>query len=425
MLVVPLWIFDWGPSNASLPIRDQAIPIDITNNKRKVPMLPPLPTPAVTSIKNITIGTGDTLLYILDQSGLTQATAHKAILVLSKIYNPRHLKVGETVELVYEHTTNTTSGQRHQTLKQITIRPDLEKEFILYQVRPGEFISKYIKKKLKSKLMNVSGRIENSLYLTAVQRGLPIPILMDLVRIYSWDIDFQRSIRKGDRFDVLYEHQTTEAGQIVRYGKILYANIHLGNDPKPLYYYKNSKGRANYYDAKGHSAKKALMRTPINGARLSSGFGSRRHPILGYNKMHRGVDFAAPIGTPIFAAGSGVVVYRSKNKAYGNYIRIRHNSMYSTAYGHLSRFKNSVTRGSRVRQGQVIGYVGSTGRSTGPHLHYEILIRGRQTNPMRVKMLPGKQLKGAELIKFKNLRYQVDQKISTLFNTNKINTATR
>ena len=151
------------------------------------------------------------------------------------------------------------------------------------------------------------------------------------------------------------------------------------------------------------------MRTPINGARLSSGFGTRRHPILGYNKMHRGVDFAAPRGTPIFAAGSGIIVFRSRNGSYGNYIRIRHNSEYSTAYGHLSKFKRSLTKGSRVRQGQIIGFVGTTGRSTGAHLHYEILRRGRQTNPMRVKMPSGKHLTGRDLKKFRKIKETADK----------------
>jgi murein DD-endopeptidase MepM/ murein hydrolase activator NlpD len=263
-------------------------------------------------------------------------------------------------------------------LKQLTLRPNVENEYLLYQIASGEFIAKLNIKKLKSNLSRVSGRIINSLYLSAVQHGLPTPIIMQLIRMYSWDVDFQRSIRKGDRFEVLYERKTTDAGEVVRYGNIVFAKLSLGTDVKPLYYYKNRRGEGNYFDIQGHSAKKALMRTPINGARLTSGFGSRRHPILGYNKMHRGVDFSAPKGTPIYAAGSGTVVYRAKNKAYGNYIRIRHNSLYSTAYGHLSRFNKSITKGSRVRQGQIIGYVGSTGRSTGPHLHYEILVRGRQ-----------------------------------------------
>jgi murein DD-endopeptidase MepM/ murein hydrolase activator NlpD len=227
---------------------------------------------------------------------------------------------------------------------------------------------------------------------------------MELIRIYSWDIDFQRSIRSGDKFEVLFERIETNSGKLARYGNILYANLKLGKLSNPLYLFKKNNKIYNHFDEKGHSAKKALMRTPINGARLSSGYGTRRHPILGYNKMHRGVDFAAPIGTPILAAGSGTIVFRSRNGAYGNYIRIRHNSLYSTAYAHLSKFNRSLTKGSRVRQGQVIGYVGTTGRSTGAHLHYEILKRGRQTNPRRVKMPSGTRLGGADLHLFKKTK---------------------
>jgi murein DD-endopeptidase MepM/ murein hydrolase activator NlpD len=237
---------------------------------------------------------------------------------------------------------------------------------------------------------------------------------MDMIRIYSWDIDFQRSIRSGDRFELLYEAKVTNTGTLVRYGNILYASLKLGSLSYPLYRFKIKNGSTDFFDSNGHSAQKALMRTPINGARLSSRYGTRRHPILGFNKMHRGVDFAAPRGTPIFAAGSGTIVYRSRNGAYGNYIRIRHYSQYSTAYAHLSKFNSNVTKGSRVRQGQIIGYVGTTGRSTGAHLHYEILRRGRQTNPMRVKMPSGTRLKGPDQIKFKISKAKILQKLKDL-----------
>ena len=195
---------------------------------------------------------------------------------------------------------------------------------------------------------------------------------------------------------------------IFKSGDILYANLKLGKLPNELYFFKAQNKPPNHFNPKGHSAQKALMRTPINGARLSSGYGTRRHPILGYNKMHRGVDFAAPTGTPVFAAGSGTIVYRSRNGAYGNYLRIRHNSQYSTAYAHLSKFSRSLTKGSRVRQGQVIGFVGTTGRSTGAHLHYEILLRGRQTNPMRVKMPSGIRLNGTDLIQFNRTKDRIN-----------------
>ena len=237
---------------------------------------------------------------------------------------------------------------------------------------------------------------------------------MEMIRIYSWDIDFQRSIRSGDQFEIMYEGNVTPSGGLTRYGNLLFANLKLGKSNYPLYLFKANDGSTDYFDQNGHSAQKSLMRTPINGARLSSGFGNRRHPILGFNKMHRGVDFAAPSGTPILAAGSGTIVFRSRNGSYGNYIRIRHNSKYSTAYAHLRNFNSNFKKGSRVRQGDVIGYVGTTGRSTGAHLHYEILRRGRQTNPMKVKMPSGKLLTGAELLKFNTTKAQILKALNKL-----------
>jgi len=420
IVVLPLWIFEWGPSDAALPDNNAtngltqaaldlraSAPIDTLD-------LAPLPQPVVQKIK---VGKGDTLMNIFVKAGLARGTAHKAIQALSKIYNPKRIRPGQDIEFVFEpaavlepEDADAAKGE----LKQITVRPDLLREYTVYQLDDDKFTAKYIKQAIETKLARASGKINSNLYLSAVNAGVPVPVLMELIRIYSWDVDFQRSIRAGDQFEVMYERKITEKGEFARYGNILYANLKLGKNDNPLYHFKGKKGFSDYFDHKGRSARKALMRTPINGARLSSGYGRRRHPVLGYNKMHRGVDFAAPRGTPIFAAGSGTVVYRARNGGYGNYIRIRHNSEYSTAYGHMKSFRRSVRRGSRVRQGQIIGYVGSTGRSTGPHLHYEILRRGRQTNPMRVKMPSGKHLKGKELAKFMNVKAATEIKLADL-----------
>ena len=267
---------------------------------------------------------------------------------------------------------------------------------------------------VERRLVRSEGKITSSLYLSAVKAGVSASILMEMIRLYSWDVDFQRSIRPGDGFEVMFEKLYTEDGEFARYGNVLYGKLALSGTNLPLYRFTTKAGLTDYFDAKGKSARKALMRTPINGARLSSGFERRRHPILGYTKMHRGLDFAAPRGTPIYAAGNGTVVYRSRNGAYGNYIRIRHNSEYSTAYGHMSRFSRKIRRGRRVKQGQIIGYVGTTGRSTGPHLHYEVLSRGRQLNPFRLKLPSGKSLKGPELVRFKAERQRTLEKYTSL-----------
>ena len=212
-------------------------------------------------------------------------------------------------------------------------------------------------------------------------------------------------------FDILLEKLHQKNGGFARWGEILYAKLTLSGKPLRLYRYKSKRHGVEYFDERGRSAQKALMKTPINGARLSSGYGRRRHPILGYTKIHRGVDFAAPRGTPIYAAGNGVISYAGRKGAYGNFITIRHNGHYSTAYAHLRNFKRGVRRGRRVTQGQIIGYVGSTGRSTGPHLHYEIHVNGRKTNPLRLKLPSGRNLKGAELRHFAQIFNDIDSRL--------------
>jgi len=413
--IFPLWVLEWGPLNVGLPTEDIIKPIDSSNQKLNVDvgplniLIPSLPVPIV---EKFIIGKGDTMIGLFLRGGLAPKLAHRAIRSLRQIYDPKAILPGQELEFSYS-TTSSAGGKFVQTkrgqLKTITYRPDLFQEYVINLNDENNFSAKLYKQAIKTILKSVAGTIKFSLYVSAIRSGLPLPILMELIRIYSWDVDFQRSIREGDKFELLYESKVTTTGQLARYGDIIYAKLKLGKNQYPLYRFRNKNGVYHYFDHKGHSARKALMRTPINGARLSSGFGTRRHPILGYNKMHRGVDFAAPRGTPIFAAGSGIIVFRSRNGSYGNYIRIRHNSEYSTAYGHLSKFKRSLTKGSRVRQGQIIGFVGTTGRSTGAHLHYEILRRGRQTNPMRVKMPSGKHLTGRDLKKFRKIKETADK----------------
>jgi murein DD-endopeptidase MepM/ murein hydrolase activator NlpD len=242
--------------------------------------------------------------------------------------------------------------------------------------------------------------VDTSLYQTARRHAVPDEALVNLANIFSWDIDFQRDVHPGDSFELVYERVESPDGE-VRGGEVLFASLDLRGRRLQAYRFEHADGSHGYYDADGRSLRKWLMRTPIDGARLSSGFGPRRHPILGYNRMHRGVDFAAPTGTPIYAAGDGVLTYAGRKGAYGNYIQIRHNDEFSTAYAHMSRFADGVKKGSRVRQGQVIAYVGSTGRSTGPHLHYEVLQNGNQINPMSIKPQTANRLVGAELERFR------------------------
>jgi murein DD-endopeptidase MepM/ murein hydrolase activator NlpD len=250
------------------------------------------------------------------------------------------------------------------------------------------------------KMARAGGRINSSLYETGISSGIPANLLADVINAYSYDVDFQRDIQPGDAVDVLFERIETKDGTIVGHGNILFAELALSGKTMKVYRYVDKSGNAGYYNEKGESVRKALLRTPINGAKITSGFGMRNHPLLGYSRMHRGVDFGAPTGTPIYAAGDGVVDFLGHKGGYGNYLRIKHNGKYASAYAHISRYAKGIANGRHVKQGQVIAYVGATGMATGPHLHYEILVNNAQVNPSKVKFKTGNVLQGKELASF-------------------------
>ena len=258
------------------------------------------------------------------------------------------------------------------------------------------------KKYLKTKLESHSKEylITNSLYSDGIKNNIPIEILTKLIRLYSFDLDFQRDIRKDTKVSISYDSKNIEDRDQQYFGDINYALIEIEINKLEYFKFKTDEGFIDYFNKKGENVKKSILKTPIDGARLSSTFGIRKHPILGYNKMHRGVDFAASKGTSVFAGGNGTIEFAGKNGGYGNYIRIRHNNEYKTAYAHLLGFKKGISTGIRVNQGNVIGYVGSSGRSTGPHLHYEIIYQNEQINPLTLKLPSGKKLKGKELERF-------------------------
>ena len=257
------------------------------------------------------------------------------------------------------------------------------------------FVFKKLEKNLKKNISYKEGKIINSLYVSAINQDIPPNLIVDFARIYGFQVDFQRDIWKNDIFQVIYEYYVNSENEILETGNILYANLILKGKEYPLYYFR-TKNQKDHYDERGQSIKKTLMKTPINGARLSSSFGKRKHPILGFTKMHTGTDFAAPMGTPIMASGDGVVTKASWCGGGGNCIKIKHNSVYTTIYAHLSKFGRNIKKGTRVKQGQIIGYVGSTGMSTGPHLHYEVVENGRKVNSQKLKLPSGKTLKGKE-----------------------------
>ena len=250
--------------------------------------------------------------------------------------------------------------------------------------------------------------ITKSLYQSALDLKIKPNIIIEFARLYGFQVDFQRDIWKNDSFQIIYEEFLNEQGDIIETGNIIFANLNLKNEDLKLYRYEYEKNNIDYFDENGKSMRKTLMKTPINGARLSSSFGKRKHPILGFTKMHTGTDFAAPTGTPIMASGDGIVTRAQWCGGGGNCVKIKHNSTYQTVYAHMSKFGRGIKRGVRVKQGQIIGYVGSTGLSTGPHLHYEVIENGRKINSQKLKLPSGKVLKGEDRKKFEVTKIKID-----------------
>jgi len=281
-------------------------------------------------------------------------------------------------------------------IKEFTFQiSNTEKIYLTRNIEENRFNQKIISIKLEKKIIYKENIILQSLYKSAVDQNIPANTIIEFARIYGFQVDFQRDIRKRDKFQIMYEVFLNEKKEIIESGEILFANLKLSGQDNTLYYF-NNEGSDGHYDKNGKSVQKALMKTPINGARLSSSFGMRKHPIDGFNKMHRGTDFAAPKGTPIMASGNGIIKKAGWCGGGGNCIRIRHNSTYETIYAHMSKFARGIKTGIRIKQGQTIGYVGSTGKSTGPHLHYEVIINGKKVNSQKLKLPSGKILKGKE-----------------------------
>jgi len=266
---------------------------------------------------------------------------------------------------------------------------------------------------LYKKEVVVRNIIKNNLYSSAMEVGIEPNIIVEFARVFGFEVDFQRDIRKGDWFEILYEKFEDDNNKVRDTGKIIYASMYVNGEEINLYNFKYNN-EEEFYDIKGKSITKSLMKTPINGARLSSSFGMRKHPILGYNKMHRGTDFAAPSGTPIMASGSGIVTRARWCGGGGNCVKIKHNSTYQTIYAHMKAFAKGIKEGRKVKQGQIIGYVGSTGLSTGPHLHYEVIVNGKKVNSQKLKLPSGKTLRGEERKQFEIDRIKIDLKLSEL-----------
>ncbi|MGH1377889.1 MAG: peptidoglycan DD-metalloendopeptidase family protein [Alphaproteobacteria bacterium] len=395
-----------------LPIYDEEASLEggdqDNSSADKVVMGPVKLDDMVASDKIIKINSGDTVGGALQDSGVSGAEAYRAVKAMGKYYDPRSVKPGQAISIRMEPSD---SGMRLST---INMKISATKGIAISRGDDGRFVAVLDEKKVVLQTKAANAEIETSLYGSAARAGIPASIVAEIIKIYSYDVDFQRDIRRGDKVEALYETYETEDGDFARYGNVLYASLMVGGKTIPVYRYKSDDGIVDYYRENGTSLKRILMQTPIDGARMSSGYGMRRHPVLGYNKMHKGVDFAAPRGTPIYAAGNGVVEKAGRHGGYGNYIRIRHKNGLQTAYAHMRKFAKGMSAGKRVSQGQVIGYVGTTGRSTGPHLHFEVLKNGKQVNPKSVKSSGGEKLAGKSLRNFQKEISIIKQKYANL-----------
>ena len=346
------------------------------------------------------VNVGETFNKILEGYSVEKSEIAEIKKKLKKKINLDKLNLNQKLQF----TIDQTNSQIKEFIFQVS---NTEKIYLTREIETGKFDQKIVVTKLNKKVVYDESIILESLFKSAKNQKIPVNIIIEFARIYGFQVDFQRDIRKKDSFQIMYEIFLDDKKNIIETGNILYANLKLSGEDNSLYYF-DSKKNEGHYDKSGKSVQKALMKTPINGARLSSSFGMRKHPIDGFNKMHRGTDFAAPMGTPIMASGNGVIKKAGWCGGGGNCVVIKHNSTYQTVYAHMSKFAKGIRKGTRVKQGQTIGYVGSTGKSTGPHLHYEVIVNGKRINSQTLKLPSGKVLRGAERKVFETKRIKLD-----------------
>jgi len=346
------------------------------------------------------IKSGETFDKILNSYSIDKEQVVAIKENLSKKININKLNTNQRIQITIDQTNN--------KIKEFIFQISNTEKIILSKTNDiSKFNEEVLVLKLNKKIIYKENVILQSLYKAATDQDIPPNTIIEFARIYGFQVDFQRDIRKGDDFQMMYEIFVDKNDKIIQTGEILYANLKLSGQDNSLYYF-DKKDVEGHYNKNGKSVQKALMKTPINGARLSSSFGMRKHPIDGYNKMHRGTDFAAPKGTPIMASGNGIVKKAGWCGGGGNCVKIKHNSTYETVYAHMSKFARGIKKGVRVKQGQTIGYVGSTGKSTGPHLHYEVIVNGKKVNSQKLKLPSGKVLKGKDREYFETAKIKLD-----------------
>jgi murein DD-endopeptidase MepM/ murein hydrolase activator NlpD len=397
--------------------------------------------------RTFTLESRSTLAGLLEDAGVPNADANAAVTALAKVFNIRSTKAGQSFQLTFQLPPeavplppDTTPGVINIPLPNqdaaddadpngivtpatptpvgrllsIAFSPSVEHNITVSRAADGSFGANDVVKQLVQHHHRAGATIDSSLYLAATQAGIPTDVVIEMIHMFSYKVDFQRDLKPGDSFEVYYDYYYTPEGLPAKQGNIAYAMMRTGGKEITLYRFQPDANQpADYFDAHGENVKGMLMKTPVDGARISSGFGMRFHPVLGYTRMHKGIDFAVPVGTPVMAAGTGTVKIAGHMGGYGNYLRIDMGNGYGTAYGHLSRFAPGIHMGSRVRQGQVVAYSGNTGMSTGPHLHYEILVKGEQVNPLKVKVAEGRKLAGNELRTFLDSRLRTDSLLAS------------
>jgi len=349
---------------------------------------------------NHKIKSGETFDKILNSYSIDKQQIIAIKENLLKKININKLNTSQRIQINIDQTNNKIT----EFIFQIS---NTEKIILSKTKENTEFNKKILTVKLNKKIIYTENMILQSLYKAATDQNIPPNIIIEFARIYGFQVDFQRDIRKEDKFQIMYEIFIDKNDKIIETGEILFANLKLSGQDNSLYYF-DKKNVEGHYNRNGKSVQKALMKTPINGARLSSSFGMRKHPIDGFNKMHRGTDFAAPKGTPIMASGNGTVKKAGWCGGGGNCVKIKHNSTYETVYAHMSKFARGIKKGTRVKQGQTIGYVGSTGKSTGPHLHYEVIVNGKKVNSQKLKLPSGRILKGKNRELFETNKIKLD-----------------
>jgi murein DD-endopeptidase MepM/ murein hydrolase activator NlpD len=355
--------------------------------------------------RHVSVGSGDTLMDVLNRAGVEVSDANQAIDALKEVFNPRALKAGQKVTVTFDKPPH---GFGIGGFTKVSLNADPIREVTARRAGSGGFEGVEAKRQVSRQIAHYTGSIKSSLFESAQTAGIPAPVIIAMIKALSYDVDFQRDIQAGDSFDVMFEAYYDTKGKLVRNGDMLYASVNLSGRPIAMYRFENDGGVVEYFNEKGESIKKALLKTPVDGAKITSGFGMRNHPILGFTKMHKGVDFGVPTGTPIQSAGDGTIEMAGFNGAYGNYVRVRHGNGYATAYAHMSRIAAGMKPGKRVTQGQIVGFVGATGRATGPHLHYEVLQGSAQINPLSVKMPTNVKLAGRDFDRFRVAKRETD-----------------